>query len=209
MQPDREKDVVLIVDDESPICDFVERIARTIPHTMAVTASGAEEALRMAAQSPPSLIISDLNMPEKTGEWLLCNIRRRDATVPFIIFSGSLTSESESILLNQGATCIVSKPASALQLRDLMQDMLSRNVRLEVVARADSVVHVAGTFNNWDPGRLRMADEPHAGIFSITLRLPRGRHEYKFIVDGKWQTDPRNPACVPNGLGSTNSVLEV
>ena len=209
MQPDKTTDTVLVVDDEAAIRDLLQRIVRTIPHTFPVAASGAEEALRCAAESPPSLIISDLNMPDKTGLWLLSNIRRRDTTLPFVIFSGSLTSEDESILLNHGASRVIAKPASAIALRNMMLEMLSRNVRFEMVAHVGSVVHLTGTFNDWNPSQLRMVDEPHAGIFSITLRLPRGHYEYKFVVDGVWQADPRNPQWVPNGLTTTNSVLEV
>ena len=38
--------------------------------------------------------------------------------------------------------------------------------------------------------------------------LPRGRHDYKFIVDGDWVEDPKAEAA-PNCYGTMNSVCEV
>ena len=47
-------------------------------------------------------------------------------------------------------------------------------------------VCVAGDFNDWRVDDLALhQDEP--GSWSIKLRLPPGRHEYRFIVDGGWR----------------------
>ena len=70
-------------------------------------------------------------------------------------------------------------------------------------------VFVAGTFNDWDPNAAPMADCDQTGVYAATLRIPRGNHEYKFVVDGIWQVDPANPDCVINGHGSLNSLIAV
>jgi hypothetical protein len=38
--------------------------------------------------------------------------------------------------------------------------------------------------------------------------MPAGRHEYRFVVDGQWMSDPKAARAQPNAFGSTNSVLE-
>ncbi len=54
-------------------------------------------------------------------------------------------------------------------------------------------VYLAGTFNEWKPTALAMTGPDKEGYFTKTLRLPIGRHEYKFVIDGKvWKTDPGN-----------------
>jgi len=69
-------------------------------------------------------------------------------------------------------------------------------------------VFVAGGFNGWCADGLALhQDEP--GNWSIKLRLPRGRHEYRFIVDGEWQDDPHAAIHVPNEFGSSNCVLDL
>ena len=70
-------------------------------------------------------------------------------------------------------------------------------------------VFVAGSFNDWDPNAAPMEDRDQAGVYTATLRIPRGSHEYKFVVDGIWQVDPANPDCVMNGYGSMNSLIVV
>ena len=76
-------------------------------------------------------------------------------------------------------------------------------------------VFVAGTFNGWDPAATpltRRAD----GTWATNLDLPPGRHEYKFVIDGRWCCEPgcddpapACPHCVPNSFGTMNRVVEV
>ena len=84
-----------------------------------------------------------------------------------------------------------------------------KNVNLQLAVKPGSEVFVAGTFNDWDPKQHRMSDNPGSGHCKITLVLPPGRHEYKFVVDGEWLVDPNCPESVPNAQGSLNSVLTV
>jgi 1,4-alpha-glucan branching enzyme len=82
-----------------------------------------------------------------------------------------------------------------------------KRVKFAIEAKDASAVYVAGTFNGWDAGknRLRMKD----GIFSTTLLVSQGRHEYKFIVDDVWLLDPECQEWTPNDKGSLNSVRTV
>ncbi len=70
-------------------------------------------------------------------------------------------------------------------------------------------VYVCGGFNDWHPACLRMIGNPDAGLWEKRLLLPPGRHEYKFVVDGKWLHDPDAGENVSNIYGSLNSVVEV
>ncbi len=71
-----------------------------------------------------------------------------------------------------------------------------------------SRVSVAGSFNNWDTQSLS-AKRDKKGTWKVRLSLPKGRHEYRFIVDDQWWSDPRSSECVSNEFGSINNVLEV
>jgi len=68
-------------------------------------------------------------------------------------------------------------------------------------------VFLVGTFNGWDPRATRMVKRN--GTFRKKMELPPGEHEYKFIVDGEWRTDPAAAAQAPNTMGSMNSVVRV
>jgi len=71
-----------------------------------------------------------------------------------------------------------------------------------------SSVAVIGTFNEWNAKGFEMKGEKEQGVWSITLYLPQGRHEYAFLVDGeKVISDPQAAFYEENGFGSENSVL--
>jgi len=67
-------------------------------------------------------------------------------------------------------------------------------------------VFVAGTFNGWNPQKHQL-QEISPGEYVRRLRLPPGRHEYKYIVDGVWVPDTENPDSVSNVHGTRNSVV--
>ncbi len=69
-------------------------------------------------------------------------------------------------------------------------------------------VFLAGDFNEWAPAARRMV-RVKDGSFRARLRLPPGRYEYRFVVDGEWTTDPGAEALAPNGFGGYNSVVQV
>lgn len=67
-----------------------------------------------------------------------------------------------------------------------------------------SNVVLAGSFNNWKPEELVMQRDGNGWMLSVALAP--GNYEYKFIVDGKWMTDPLNPYKTGSG-DYTNSFM--
>lgn len=68
-------------------------------------------------------------------------------------------------------------------------------------------VYLAGDFNDWAPKSLAMQKQGDDWICSVYLSL--GKHKYKFVVDGKWITDPTNKNWEQNEFGTGNSVVWV
>ncbi len=83
------------------------------------------------------------------------------------------------------------------------------NVQFELSAEPGSQVYVAGTFNNWSPTATPAAYHPESGHFRTSLHLPKGRYEYKFVMNGIWVSDPHCAEWAPNEFGSLNSVIHV
>jgi 1,4-alpha-glucan branching enzyme len=70
-------------------------------------------------------------------------------------------------------------------------------------------VAIAGSFNRWDTHRDQLSGPDHRGVWSITLPLPPGRHEYLFFINGKtWMLDPSAPST-NDDMGGENSELIV
>lgn len=69
-------------------------------------------------------------------------------------------------------------------------------------------VVVTGDFNAWNLSE-HQAKRNKNGVWKKKIALTPGRHEYLFLVDGHWWTDPLNPETATNPFGTVNSVLEV
>jgi 1,4-alpha-glucan branching enzyme len=82
-------------------------------------------------------------------------------------------------------------------------------VSFQVCAQPGCAVYVAGSFNDWKPGAIRLKDVAGQGIYQVKVKLPPGRHEYKFMVNEVWCVDPAAAEVATNGYGSLNSVLQV
>ena len=74
---------------------------------------------------------------------------------------------------------------------------------LEGYSDARQVV-LAGSFNGWKIHELLM-DKTAKG-WQLPYILPAGNYEYKFIVDGKWITDPGNPFTTGEGIYENSFV---
>jgi 1,4-alpha-glucan branching enzyme len=75
--------------------------------------------------------------------------------------------------------------------------------RLSGYPNARKVI-IAGSFNGWREDELLMKKDSTG--WHLPVALAPGTYEYKFIVDGKWITDPSNPALTGSG-NYTNSLM--
>ncbi len=81
-------------------------------------------------------------------------------------------------------------------------------VTFEFMAPAAKKVLVAGDFTSWDKSAVSL-EKDKKGLWRKELSLKPGKYQYKFVVDGKWVTDPNNKNTFRNQFGSENSVKEV
>jgi hypothetical protein len=78
-------------------------------------------------------------------------------------------------------------------------------VQFRLEAGAAMRVQLAGSFTNWEP-RYEL-HESTPGVWTITVPLTQGVHDYAFVVDGQqWVPDPHAPQ-IGDGFGGTNSRL--
>ena len=97
---------------------------------------------------------------------------------------------------------VKSKAAKSEQIR-------RKRVTFRFKAEKGADVRVAGSFNDWDPGARPLLPAKENGEYAVTILLPAGRHEYKFIVDGQWLSDTGCAESVPDGHGTLNSVVVI
>ncbi len=84
----------------------------------------------------------------------------------------------------------------------------AKKIIFQLSAPNANVVLLTGDFSAWNPNGIKMGKEK-TGIWKTEVDLKSGRYEYKFVVDGKWWTDPANKHTAINSFGDVNSVIEV
>lgn len=87
---------------------------------------------------------------------------------------------------------------------NLIDEQGNSTFELKDYLDANKVI-LAGSFNNWSEEELSMKSD--RGGWTLTLDLPPGIHEYKFIVDGEWMHDPQNELLIENQHHTFNSIL--
>jgi signal transduction histidine kinase len=107
---------VLLVDDNADMRDYVARLLRQ--HWTVDTAADGEEALAMARESLPNLVLADIMMPKLDGFGLLRELRDDPKTrfVPVILLSARAGEDSRVEGLARGADDYLIKPFAAKEL---------------------------------------------------------------------------------------------
>lgn len=114
---DAPRDLVLVVDDEEAICDLAVR-ALDDRYDVAVTGT-AEEALRLAAELRPRLVVAEAVLPDARGEVLLERAREHEALadVPFLLMPASGDADEHDRIRRRGARAVLRKPFGIDELR--------------------------------------------------------------------------------------------
>lgn len=81
-----------------------------------------------------------------------------------------------------------------------------RRVTFSLEAPEAKEAMLMGDFNKWNP-KAHPMKRIKGGVWEKIVTLPPGRYEYKFLVDARWQNDPKNDQVCPNSFGTQNNVL--
>jgi CheY-like chemotaxis protein len=97
---------VLIVDDEAPIRELLAWILKDLGFQVEEAING-REAIALAAQHPPDLVISDVMMPVMGGPELCHWVKTRLQPAPPVILISSI---ERHVVRGTGADAFVRKP---------------------------------------------------------------------------------------------------
>ena len=118
---------VLVVEDERKLRDLVRSYLERAGFTVLSTDSGAE-AITMATDASPDLVILDLGLPDVSGETVARELRARSvtATTPILMLTAKSAEEDRIRGLELGADDYVTKPFSPRELVLRVQAILRR-----------------------------------------------------------------------------------
>jgi len=120
---------VLVVEDEEAIRQGFRALFERAGYKVAVARDG-KMALRIARETPPSLAVVDILLPEKTGVDTLRELRILVPTIKIIAVSGGgshLVAEDCLVLATRaGAHRVFAKPVAAHVLLDAAKELLDQ-----------------------------------------------------------------------------------
>jgi signal transduction histidine kinase len=117
--------VVLLVEDHPQMTAYITEILST--DYKVLTASTAEQGIEKARELFPDLIVTDLMLPEKTGEELISEVRRDEKlkSVPILVLTAKAENDLRVRLLKNGAQDYLMKPFSSEELKARVRNQIS------------------------------------------------------------------------------------
>lgn len=118
---------ILFVDDEPAIVKFSRRLLTGLGYTVSAFTSPVE-ALKTFSAAPEAfdLVVSDMAMPEMTGDRLITRLREIRPDVPAVICTGYSLMMSEKKADRMGINTFVMKPLNKEELSAAVQQALNR-----------------------------------------------------------------------------------
>lgn len=175
-------DQILVVDDEAHIRRFVEVNLRLEGWDVITAASGGE-AIELALQARPRLILLDVMMPDMNGFEVCRRLRAypRTAQVPVIFVTGRSMIADKITGLTAGADDYVLKPFDPIELIARVRTTLQRSEELRASSPLTGLpgnhriqAHLMERFADDDPLAVVYADVNHFKAFNDRYGFIRG-----------------------------------
>jgi DNA-binding response OmpR family regulator len=109
---------VLVIDDDAEICDLIVEILTDEGYTVR-TAPDAEAGLLAIEDTPPALLLLDLQLPGMQGDTLLRILRAAGYTFPVVLVTASPQSAQSLTALN--SLLCIAKPFDIDELLDCVR----------------------------------------------------------------------------------------
>jgi DNA-binding NtrC family response regulator len=120
---------ILIVDDEESTRELFAELLQRWGYEVDQTADG-HGALKLAAETHPDVIISDLVMPKLDGLALVRALREEQPDTPVVIITGKGTIDAAVEAVREGVFDFVEKPLDPARLRVILQRALEKKETL-------------------------------------------------------------------------------
>ena len=134
---------ILVVDDETAVTDLLAYNLRKAGYETLLAADG-REALRLARQSNPDLILLDLMLPEVDG-LDVCRELRKTSEVPVIMLTARGEEIDRVVGLELGADDYICKPFSMRELLARIKAVLRRAQPDESTGKPSTILRGKGS----------------------------------------------------------------
>ena len=182
---------ILVVDDEQDILDLLVFNLKSEGYKT-VTAMDGDEALELASQSKPDLIILDVMLPKKDGWEVIRELRKQPKTqdIP-VVFLTARDSEFDEVLgLELGADDYIVKPIALRKLLVRVKKALKSNIRAQEVndkkIRIRDIEIDPGSYKVIANGKQVVLTKKEFDILVYLARRPGRVITRKILLDEIW-----------------------
>lgn len=138
---------ILLVDDEARLVALVKAYLEQGGYQV-VTAGNGRDALFVARQEKPDLILLDIMMPEMDGHEFM-RVHRREQSTPIILLTAKVEEDDKIIGLELGADDYVTKPFSPRELLARVRAVLRRGTQSTAKSNRLRVADVLLDFDHY------------------------------------------------------------
>ena len=139
-QEDKPKPVLLIVEDDGDLNDFL--VSGLADEFQTINAFNGKEALESAKKQNPDLILTDIMMPEMDG-FEFCQLIRKDINtshIPVVFLTAKTMQEDEIKGLKLGAVDYIYKPFNLVSLRLKIRNILATRQQIQEQIRKEQIL---------------------------------------------------------------------
>lgn len=121
----RPSQVILIADDKQSNRELLRAILENAKYVVVEAADG-DEAILMASETNPQLIILDIHMPKKDGFGVIRELRKDPdlQALPIMALTASASLDEQDRIIGSGFDACLVKPIGPAKLRDAVASLL-------------------------------------------------------------------------------------
>lgn len=121
-----EKLTILVVEDEVETAEMFAEMFNLIGYRVLIT-HVSKDAIRLVTEEKPNAVILDIMMPDISGIEVLKYMRSEEefSSTPVVIVSAKSNPEDAQMGFDEGATEYLTKPVSFLELKTVVEKVLS------------------------------------------------------------------------------------
>ena len=120
--------LVLVVDDEDPILDLVQKVLKRYGYRVLLAKNGVEAVeLYTRRQKEVDVVITDMVMPIMDGPATITALQAINPNVRIIGSSGFVSKDGQTKSKNAGVKCFIPKPYTAEALLNTLNEVLQEN----------------------------------------------------------------------------------
>ena len=118
---------ILVVDDSLMMRKFIVMALASDGHTIR-EASGGNEAVKVAVNTPPDCMVLDLLMPDLVGTEVLEELKiKKNMHFPIIVMTADVQESTQSRCIELGAYRVLTKPPKANELSAVVKEAVAED----------------------------------------------------------------------------------